>query len=219
MKSNQVVEILEKSPFVPVFYYSDLDTCLSVMQACIDGGLGVIEFTNRGAEAEQNFVKMLEYKTKNFPHVALGIGSIFNQEQTSKFIKIGADFIVSPILSKEMADECLLTDKLWIPGIGTTTELYQAINWGSKLTKMFPGDVLGPNFAKSVLGPIPNAKLMPTGGVKPDEANLTEWYKSGVKTVGMGSQLFDKKLIDTKNYAELTKRIKETVEIVKKIKK
>lgn len=219
MSSEKALELFEKSPFIPVFYYKDKETCVQVMKSCLDAGLEIIEFTDRGEGAEENFKALLDFRNAHYPNVLVGIGSLFNADETNKYIEIGADFIVSPILDEGMAKACQAKGMLWIPGIGTTTEAYKATQMGAELIKMFPGNVLGPGFAKSVLGPMPHLKLMPTGGVKPDEANLTEWYGSGVKTVGMGSQLLDKKFINSGDYAGLTASIQQAVTIANKIKK
>lgn len=219
MKAEKALELFESSPFIPVFYYKDKDTCLNVMKSCLEAGLKIIEFTDRGEGAEENFKALLDLRDKNYPDVIVGIGSLFNSEETKNYINIGADFIVSPILDEGMAKACQEKGMLWIPGIGTTTEAYRASQLGAELIKMFPGNVLGPGFAKSVLGPMPHLRLMPTGGVKPDEENLTEWYNSGVKTVGMGSQLLDKKFINSGDYAGLTESIKTAVSVAKKVKK
>lgn len=218
VSSEQALKVFEDSPFVPVFYYDDENTCLEVMKACVAGGLKIIEFTARGANAKKNFKKMLTYREANCPDVLVGIGSLFNAEQTKEFMTIGADFIVSPILDFGMGEVCLEKNMLWIPGVGTATELYRASEAGAKLIKLFPGNVSGPGFASAVLGPMPHLKLMPTGGVKPERENLTAWFKSGVVTVGMGSQLLDKSLINAKDYKGLESKIKATIEVVKEIK-
>lgn len=218
IKSEIALGVFEGSPFVPVFYFDDENTCLEVMQACVNGGLKIIEFTARGANAKPNFKKMLDFRTKHFPDVLVGIGSLFNAEQTKEYMALGADFIVSPILDFGMGEVCKAKDMLWIPGVGTATELYRASEEGAKLIKLFPGNVSGPGFASAVLGPMPHLKLMPTGGVKPERENLTAWFKSGVVTVGMGSQLLDKNLINAKDYKGLEGKIKTTVLVVKEIK-
>lgn len=216
--SDKALSVFEASPFVPVFYFDDEDTCLEVMKACVAGGLKIIEFTARGANAKKNFKKMLTFREANCPDVLVGIGSLFNAEQTKEYLAIGADFIVSPILDFGMGDVCISEDVLWIPGVGTATELYRASTAGAKLIKLFPGNVSGPGFASAVLGPMPHLKLMPTGGVKPERENLTAWFKSGVVTVGMGSQLLDKNLINAKDYKGLEDKIKTTIRVVKEIK-
>jgi 2-dehydro-3-deoxyphosphogluconate aldolase/(4S)-4-hydroxy-2-oxoglutarate aldolase len=106
---------------------------------------------------------------------------------------------------------------LWIPGCGTVTEVYQASKLGAKLIKAFPGNLLGPGFVKAVLSVLPEVKLMPTGGVEPTQENLSQWFQAGVYCVGMGSQLFDKKEIDNREFDSLGKKIKDALNVIKQI--
>lgn len=216
--SQKMCHQFEQAPFVPVFYYDDLDTSIKVLDACIKAGLKVIEYTNRGEAAKANFKAMMDYKNEHHKDVSLGIGSIFDSAQTETFLAFGSDFIVAPIVNERVGRVCQEADILWIPGVGTATELYKAKESGAQLMKLFPGNVLGPGFAKSVLGPMPGLKLMPTGGVEPSRENLTAWFKAGVVTVGMGSQLLDKNLIAAGEYATLQSKFEETIELVNDIK-
>ena len=101
-------------------------------------------------------------------------------------------------------------------GCGTATEIHQANKWGAEIVKIFPGDSAGgPGFVKAVLGPMPWAQIMPTGGVSPDIDNLKAWFDAGVCCVGMGSKLFKKELIAVQ--ASLTTAIKTTLELIREI--
>ena len=105
---------------------------------------------------------------------------------------------------------------MWIPGCGTATEIHQAYKWGAGIVKVFPGDSAGgPGFVKAVLGPMPWAEIMPTGGVSPDAGNLKTWFDAGVCCVGMGSKLFTKELIT--DQVRLTEAVKTTLELIRKI--
>ena len=131
-------------------------------------------------------------------------------------MRLGADFIVSPILSKEIALACKDHDTYWIPGCATPTEIAKARALGADVIKVFPGNVLGPGFIKAVLGPMPGLKLMPTGGVEPTKENLTAWFDAGAVCVGMGSKLINREMIGHPEL--LTKKVKELFEIIKNIK-
>ena len=145
----------------------------------------------------------------------IGVGSVLNRQQAEKFIQLGADFIVSPILSKEIALACIDRETYWIPGCATPTEIARARALGADIIKIFPGNVLGPGFIKSVLGPMPGLKLMPSGGVEPTKENLKAWFDAGVVCVGMGSKLIDKEMIARPEL--LTKKIKEVIEIIRSL--
>ena len=147
----------------------------------------------------------------------LGIGTIMDIPTTQKFIDTGAHFIVSPVLKPEMAGVCHLQDKLWVPGCATLTEIVNARDLGATIIKIFPGSVLGPGFVSAILPVVPGLQLMPTGGVEPTEANLSAWFKAGVVCVGMGSQLFTKEILETKNWSLLQQRVADTFEIIRKV--
>ena len=147
----------------------------------------------------------------------LGIGTIMDAATTKKFIDAGAHFIISPILKLEMADYCLQHDRPWIPGCATLTEIVTAKEHGAKVIKVFPGSVLGPGFVSSIMPVVPDLQLMITGGIEPNEPNLASWFKAGAMCVGMGSQLFTKEILETRNWSLLQQRVADSLAIIKKV--
>jgi 2-dehydro-3-deoxyphosphogluconate aldolase/(4S)-4-hydroxy-2-oxoglutarate aldolase len=134
------------------------------------------------------------------------------------YIDAGADFIVGPLLDKETAIVCNKRKIPYSPGCGSVTEIHEAHALGVEICKIFPGaQVGGPAFAKAVKGPCPWTELMPTGGVSPTKESLTEWFGAGIACAGMGSKLVTKEFLDAKDYADLTKKAKETIELIKEI--
>ena len=212
MKSK-IAQAIKNSGMIPVFYFHDIDSNISVVNACFKGGARVVEFVNRGDAAMINFPVLKEHVNKYCPGMILGVGSVLNRQQAEKFIQLGADFIVSPILSKEIALACIDHDIYWIPGCATPTEIARARALGADIIKVFPGNVLGPGFIKSVLGPMPGLKLMPSGGVEPTKENLKAWFDAGVVCVGMGSKLIDQEMIARPEL--LVNKIKEVIEIIR----
>ena len=209
---------MKSSGMIPVFYHADIEVAKAVVDASYKGGVRVFEFTNRGENAFQVFTELLKHVQK-YSDLMLGIGTIMDAATTQKFISAGAHFIVSPILKQEMAEVCKKENKLWIPGCATLTEIVTAKDLGAKVIKIFPGSVLGPGFVSSIMPVVPGLQLMPTGGVEPTEANLSAWFKAGVICVGMGSQLFAKEVIETKNWAKLEQSVADALEIIAKIRK
>jgi 2-dehydro-3-deoxyphosphogluconate aldolase/(4S)-4-hydroxy-2-oxoglutarate aldolase len=133
------------------------------------------------------------------------------------YIALGANFIVSPIIDEGMASVCNKRKVLWSPGCGSVTEIGRAHELGAEVVKIFPGQqVGGPEFVKAVLGPMPWTSIMPTGGVSPDEENLTKWFKAGVHCVGMGSQLFPANVLKSGDFAYISKKCKEALAVVEK---
>lgn len=148
----------------------------------------------------------------------MGVGSIVDEGTTAMYIALGSNFIVSPLIDEGMAKVCNKRKVAWSPGCGSVTEIGRAHELGCEVVKIFPGSsVGGPDFVKGVLGPMPYASIMPTGGVEPTEASLKIWFGAGVHCVGMGSQLFPKDVLASKNWTFITEKCREALEIVKKI--
>ena len=117
----------------------------------------------------------------------LGAGTVADSETAKLCIDAGAEFIVSHCFSEEVAKLCNRYGVAYMPGVGTVTEIVRAMEWGAEVVKAFPGEVLGPKFIKAVHGPLPNAQIMPIGGVSPN--NLEDWFLAGAFAVGLGSAL------------------------------
>lgn len=211
-----VIATMEETGMIPVFYHADFEIAKGVVDAAYKGGVRVFEFTNRGGNAFDVFTRLLTHAGQ-YPDLILGIGTIMDAETTSKFIEAGAHFIVSPILKAEMAEVCKRHDIMWTPGCATLTEIVTARELGAEVIKIFPGSVLGPGFVSAVLPVVPGLQLMPTGGVEPNEKNLSGWFKAGVMCVGMGSQLFTKDIMAEKNWDLLEKNVREALKIIKQI--
>jgi len=213
---QQVLSAMKSTGMIPVFYHADVEVAKGVIDASYKGGVKVFEFTNRGGNAFDVFTQLLKHIEK-YPDLLLGIGTIMDNATAKKFIDAGAHFIVSPILKPAMAELCKQHDIMWIPGCATLTEIVTGKEAGAEVIKIFPGSVLGPGFVSAVMPVVPGLQLMPTGGVEPNEKNLSGWFKAGVVCVGMGSQLFTKEIMAEKNWPLLEKNVAETLEIIKKI--
>ncbi len=197
-----ILNEMNRTGIIPVFYNSEIEIAKAVIESCYKGGVRVFEFTNRGANALKVFTELVKFVEK-FPDLILGMGTILNSADTEKFIKAGANFIVSPILKVEMASICHTHNLLWIPGCGTLTEIVTAKEEGAELIKIFPGSVLGPKFVSAALSVQPDLKLMPTGGVEPTDENLKAWFDAGVFCVGIGSQLITNSILENRHWSEL----------------
>ncbi|TGE08402.1 beta/alpha barrel domain-containing protein [Hymenobacter fodinae] len=210
-----IQQIVLDTPIVPVFFHADVAYAQRILQACYEGGLRVFEFTNRGANAFEVFSALMPFVQKNCPGMLLGIGTIYTAEDAERFIQAGADFVVQPCLTTEVAEVCRNHGTPWLPGTMTVGEVYQATKLGAAIVKIFPGNVVGPGFIKSLRGPMPTVPLMVTGGVEPTEESLREWFAAGVNVVGMGSQLF-KNVDDTQAFSQQIAQLLEFVGTLKK---
>lgn len=210
--NTETTNAILKSLVIPVFYEEKIESCLDIIDACYAGGIKAIEYLNRGDAAEKNFPEIVKHVRDHCHDLKIGIGSVLNHEQAENFIKLGTDFVVSPLLNEKIAEQCNHHGICWIPGCATPTEIATADELGASIIKVFPGNVLGPGFIKSVLGPMPGLKLMPTGGVEPSQANLRSWFKAGACCVGIGSQLINRETME--NPQMITAKIIEILEII-----
>jgi 2-dehydro-3-deoxyphosphogluconate aldolase/(4S)-4-hydroxy-2-oxoglutarate aldolase len=203
---------------IPVFYHPDAEVCKKVIQACADGGAPCIEFTNRGDFASHVFYEVTKHFATADERVIMGVGSIVDAPTAGIYIANGAKFIVGPILNADVAKVCNRRKIPYSPGCGSASEISYAEELGCEIVKVFPGSsVGGPDFVKAVLGPMPWTRIMPTGGVDPDEASVKKWFGAGIVAAGMGSKLITPEMLDAGDYAGITAKVRETVELIKKV--
>lgn len=201
---------------VPVFYHKDAETAKKVLKACYDGGVRAFEFTNRGDFAHEVFAELVRYAAQECPEMAVGAGSVVDPATAALYIQMGACFIVGPMFNPEIARVCNRRMVPYSPGCGTVTEVGNAQEAGCDLCKVFPGDVLGPAFVKSLMAPMPWSRIMVTGGVEPSEENLRAWMKAGVFCVGMGSKLFPSEKVKAGDWEYITVQCRNALAIIEK---
>jgi len=203
---------------VPVFYNADFEVAKKVVGACADGGAKAIEFTNRGDRAIEVFTQLAAFRDAERPDIILGVGSVCDAPTSAMYINVGADFVVGPLLDEETAKMCNSRKIPYSPGCGTVTEIHRAHCLGVEICKIFPGaQVGGSAFVKAVKGPMPWTELMPTGGVSPTKDSLTEWFGAGIACAGMGSKLITKELVAAEDYPNLTKKIEDVINVIRRI--
>ena len=213
----EVATAMETSGLIPLFYNPDSTIAKKVLKACYDGGGRLLEFTSRGDFAHEVFSELMKYAIDELPGMILGVGSVTDGAAASRFMGLGANFIVTPVLREDIAVVCNRRKVLWSPGCGTLTEIARAEELGCEIIKLFPGDVYGPQFVKGIKGPQPWTSIMPTGGVSPERDNLSAWFKAGVTCVGMGSQLISKEIIAKGDYKALKLKVAQTLRIIKEV--
>ena len=211
---EQLYAKIKQVPIMPLFNHPDLEVSKAVVKACYDGGITVFEYTNRGEGAALIFGELVRYIRQELPEMAIGIGTVFTAEEAEYFVSLDTDFIVQPVMNLAVGEVCNKHKIAWMPGVMTVTELYNAQQAGADIIKIFPANVLGTAFIKALKAPMPHAKVMVTGGVEPNEENLKGWFSAGVTAVGMGSQLFPKDVLASKNYQQITEVVKKCVGLV-----
>ncbi|NJW52106.1 bifunctional 4-hydroxy-2-oxoglutarate aldolase/2-dehydro-3-deoxy-phosphogluconate aldolase [Salinimicrobium oceani] len=215
----EVASVMKEQGMVPLFFHSDVELAKNILKACYDGGSRLMEFTSRGDFAFEVFGELNKYAIKELPGMILGVGSVTDAAAASLYMQLGANFIVTPVLREDIAVVCNRRKVLWSPGCGSLTEIARAEELGCEIVKLFPGGTYGPNFVKGIKGPQPWTSIMPTGGVSPTEENLKGWFDAGVTCVGMGSKLISKEVIANKDFSGLEKIVRETLALIKSLRK
>lgn len=219
MKSAQVSEAIIAQGMLPLYFNPDETVSVDVLKAIYKAGVKAVEYTNRGEAALSNFRKLVAVRNEQMPGILLGVGTIKNMQQAKDYLEAGADFLVSPGFVPDVATYAVANDIFYAPGCMTPTEIIAAENAGIKFIKLFPGNLLGPEFLSGIKEIFPKLLFMPTGGVDTTRENIEGWFKAGVCAVGMGSKLISKKLMETKDYAAIQKSTEEVIALIQSIKK
>ncbi|MCK9245116.1 MAG: bifunctional 4-hydroxy-2-oxoglutarate aldolase/2-dehydro-3-deoxy-phosphogluconate aldolase [Candidatus Marinimicrobia bacterium] len=200
MDRQTVTARLIESGLVAVIRLDSDKKLKGIISALQQGGVNALEITmtTPGAlEIIKNFA------TQAGDDFLIGAGSVLDSETARLAIVNGAQFIVGPVLNPEVIRMCHRYDKVVIPGALTPTEILTAWEQGADIIKVFPATALGPGYLKDILGPLPQVKLLPTGGVTLD--NAAEFIRAGACCLGVGTALLNKKMIAAEDWATLAK--------------
>ncbi|MFZ1533924.1 MAG: bifunctional 4-hydroxy-2-oxoglutarate aldolase/2-dehydro-3-deoxy-phosphogluconate aldolase, partial [Chitinophagaceae bacterium] len=198
-KSKQIADAIIAQGMLPLYFNADETVSIDILKAVYRAGVKALEYTNRGEAALANFKKMVEVRNAEMPGMLLGVGTVKNLQTAKDYLAAGADFLVSPGFVKEVADYAVANDIFYAPGCMTPSEIIAAENAGIGFIKLFPGNMLGPEFLSGIKDIFPKLLFMPTGGVDTTRENIEGWFKAGVCAVGMGSKLISKKLMEAKD--------------------
>lgn len=217
-KKTSTMMSIFSTGMLPLYYCHSLTVSLDIARVLYKAGIRAIEYTNRGSAALENFTEMRKILEAELPALHLGIGTVKSKEEAEAFVMAGADFIVSPIVNPAVAAVAKEAGLPWIPGCMTPTEIYQAQQLEATIIKLFPANILKPEFLRSILALFIGQKFIPTGGVELDEKNIRDWYQSGVVAVGMGSRLITEEIMIKGDYDSLYERTVEALSIIRKVK-
>jgi 2-dehydro-3-deoxyphosphogluconate aldolase/(4S)-4-hydroxy-2-oxoglutarate aldolase len=208
LKPSEMQEYILQEKFIPLYTHTDLEVCKNVMRICYENGIKVFEFTNRKTNSFEIFIELKQYRDEELPEMKIGIGTIKNATQAKRFIEAKADFLISPVVLEEIQEVCKEENILWIPGCATPSEICLAENWGLSLVKIFPAKQLGgPSYIEAIKAVFREMQFMATGGIEANRDEVQKWYNAGVSSVGLGSQLFPKELIQEKAYEKMGKHL------------
>jgi 2-dehydro-3-deoxyphosphogluconate aldolase/(4S)-4-hydroxy-2-oxoglutarate aldolase len=214
----EVAQAMKDTGLVPLFYHNNLEISKKVLKACYDGGARLLEFTARGDFAHEVFGELTKYAIEELPEMIMGVGSVTDAASASRFMALGANFIVTPVLREDIAIACNRRKVLWSPGCGSLTEIARAEELGCEIVKLFPGGIYGPNFVKAIKGPQPWTNIMPTGGVSPTKESIESWFNAGVTCVGMGSKLVAKDDSGNFDLDKIKKLVKFSIDTINELK-
>lgn len=211
MDKNQILEQIESLGLVPVVRASSADEAIQAIDAIMAGGVNVLEITMTVPGA----VKVIEEVSKRYGGEALvGAGTVLDPETAQACLDAGAQFIVSPALNLDTIALCTSKGVPIMPGALSPTEVVTAWNAGADMVKIFPaGAVGGPSYLKNLKGPLPQIKMIPTGGVS--LATAADFIKAGAAALGVGTDLVDIKAVREGNAHVVTERARQFVEIVR----
>jgi 2-dehydro-3-deoxyphosphogluconate aldolase / (4S)-4-hydroxy-2-oxoglutarate aldolase len=206
MNRLQVVQALEANGVVAVIRMKQPEKLRAVVNALAEGGVRALEVTMTVPRAIEMIGELAPTLPAGF---LLGAGTVLDAETARLAILAGAQFVVGPVFRPEVIAMCHRYDVAAMPGCFTPTEILAAWEAGADIVKVFPATALGPGFIKDVRGPLPQVKLMPTGGVTLDNAG--EWIKAGAVAVGVGTALLDGKAIAAGAYDVITANARRIV--------
>lgn len=206
MDSKTIISSIKQSGIVAVVRAENSDTASKIADACLAGGVNCIEITFTVPDAV-GVIKALKSKYSE-NEIILGAGTVMNVSQARTALYAGAQFIVSPYLDTETVRFCKNEGVAVIPGVMTVREAVMAMNAGADILKIFPAELFGPAIIKAFHGPLPDAVMMPTGGVTAE--NCGEWIRAGAVAVGAGGSLTGG--AKTGNYAEITETARRFVQ-------
>jgi 2-dehydro-3-deoxyphosphogluconate aldolase/(4S)-4-hydroxy-2-oxoglutarate aldolase len=214
MKKIDVLRKITDRGVVAVVRADSKEEAVKISEACVEGGVLGIEVTFTVQDADE-VIKELASVYQGHHEVVIGAGTVLDAATARIAILAGAQFIVSPCFDEQTAKLCNLYQIPYMPGCMTITEMKIALEAGVDIVKLFPGNAFGPDIVKAVKAPLPQANIMPTGGVSLD--NIGQWIKNGCVAVGVGGNLvapaktgeFDKITDYAKQYIQKVKEARE----------
>ncbi len=200
-----ILQRITDSGLVAVIRAENADEAKKITDACLKGGAAAIEITYTVPGASEVIEELAN--TYSPDEIIIGAGTVLDAETARIAILSGAQYIVCPYLDIETLKLCNRYQIPCMPGVMTIDGVIKAMEYGADILKVFPGDAFGPNIIKAINGPIPQANLMPTGGVNLE--NVGDWIKAGAVAVGAGGSLTGG--AKTGNYDDITKTANEFI--------
>ena len=209
MNKERILSAIKAQGIIAVVRGKNAEHAINVAEACIEGGVTCIELTFTTPHAHEA-IRTLSQKYADNPTVIIGAGTVLDAITARIAILEGAQFIVSPAFDAETIKLCHRYQIAVMPGTTTLSGVIEAMEAGADIIKIFPGELAGPAMIRAIHGPLPQAVLMPTGGVTPDNAGA--WLNAGCIAVGAGGSLT--KGADNNDFAAVTEQAKKFVQAI-----
>jgi len=154
-QTKKIADAIIAQGILPLYFNASEEVSLDTLKAIYRAGIKAVEYTNRGEAALSNFKKMVALRNAEMPELLLGVGTIKNMQHATDYLAAGADFLVSPGFVPDVAAHCVVNDIFYAPGCMTPTEIIAAENAGITFIKLFPGNMLGPEFLSGIKNNFP----------------------------------------------------------------
>jgi 2-dehydro-3-deoxyphosphogluconate aldolase/(4S)-4-hydroxy-2-oxoglutarate aldolase len=211
LPATEAVSAIEASGIVAVVRISDPSKLDAVVAALVEADIRTLEITMTVPGAIEHIRRTARMLPEGF---VLGAGTVVDADTVNRAIDAGASFIVSPVYRRSVVDAALTRNVAVAPGCLTPTEILEAWDNGAQLVKVFPATSMGPGYLKDLHGPMPQLKLVPTGGVTVDNAG--DWIAAGATAVGVGTSLLDKKAVAEDRFDVIVERGRRMVANVRR---
>ena len=203
-------EKFSQLPVVGIIRGMCMEDVMDILPLYVNAGFTTIEFTLNTPDVI-SIIQAAQHEYNG--RLNIGAGTVCDRNDLDKALKAGAQFIVAPIVNEEVMKECVELSIPVFPGAYTDTEIYKAWSLGAEMVKVFPASSIGPAYIKDIKAPFNQIKLMPVGGI--DLQNCLDFMKAGSDGLGVGSQLFNKKMIQDKNWTLLAEQFEAFANKVK----
>ena len=206
------IERFERLPIMGIIREIDAADIGPLMETVCDAGLETIEVAMNTSDAASVLAGVREASAGR---MAVGAGTVLSTEELFRALDAGAEFIVLPVLVKDVVRTCCARNVPVFPGAFTPQEAYNAWEAGASMVKVFPSSVAGPDYFKALRGPFRDIKLMAVGGVKLE--NIHDYFASGANAVAFGAGVFRKEWLERKDFTSIGELVSNYVRVVKEI--
>jgi 2-dehydro-3-deoxyphosphogluconate aldolase/(4S)-4-hydroxy-2-oxoglutarate aldolase len=200
--------VLRSAEPIAIVRLDDLGEAVAIGQALVEGGIRALEFTLTNPDALNSIGEVRGRLEEG--RALVGAGTVLDGGSAGEAISAGAQFLVTPVYRRDVIERGLEGGVPVVSGAMSPTEIFAAWQDGADLVKVFPARSLGPSYVKDLLGPLPQLRLVPTGGVNLD--NCAEFIEAGAYTVALGSNLVDEAVISRRDWVALSAQAERYVE-------